>query len=151
MVPVSSHDRMPSSNHRSVPSTVQSVAYDRPILVSPALRPSSPDQPGQVPSKLATVSSGPRWVRRPASTWWLYCQTASATISGASSGMRVKTSSPIRWLLMKPWPLVRVLLVRPHQRPAVPGERVATSASSACCSGHPAALADSRRSPLATR
>ena len=61
-----------------------------------------PTSPGHVPSKLATVRIGPRCVRRPASTWWLYCQTASATISGASAGMHLNTSRPMRWLQMKP-------------------------------------------------
>src|SRR5665811_2079835 len=87
MVPVSSHERMPAWNHASEPSTVQMVEYGMFILVSPAFRPSSPTSPGQSPTKFATVRIGPRWVRSPARTWWLYCQTASATIRGASAGM----------------------------------------------------------------
>ena len=43
-----------------------------------------------------------RGVRNPASTWWLYCQTASTTTIGASGGTFLNTSIPLRWLSMKP-------------------------------------------------
>ena len=66
---------------------------------------SSPTRPGHCPLQLATVRIGPRWARSPASTWWLYCQTASATISGASAGMPGTPPCPSRWLAMKPWPV----------------------------------------------
>ena len=49
---------------------------------------------GQVPDQLARIRIGPRWRTRPARTWWLYCQTASATTSGASRWIAVKTSRP---------------------------------------------------------
>jgi hypothetical protein len=150
-VPVSTQLAMPSRKNRSVKSTDQIVEYSRPILVSPALSPSSPTRPGQVPSKLATVRIGPRWLRSPASTWWLYCHTASATISGASGGTVAKTCNPRRWLSMKPcracgsnwW--ARTTL---HPRSA---NAAVTAFSSASCAGQPAAFAAGRRSPLATR
>ncbi len=58
-----------------------------PALVSEPLRLSMPTRPGHWPDQLARVRMGPLWVVRPARTWWEYCQTASATTSGAFSGM----------------------------------------------------------------
>ena len=49
-----------------------------------------PTRPGHWPLQLATVRMGPRWWSRPGSTWWLYCQTASATTTGASGSMRLE-------------------------------------------------------------
>ena len=149
--PVRTHSRSPSVKNRSVKSTDQVVAYSRPILVSPAFSPSSPTRPGQVPSKLATVSNGPRWLRSPASTWWLYCQTASATTSGASGGMVANTSSPRRWLSMNPCRVAgSYSWARTTVQPS--SANAATSAfSRASCVGQPAALARGRRSPDATR
>ena len=63
-----------------------------------------PTKPGHCPDQLATVRMGPRWLRRPAITWWLYCQTASATIRRAEGSIFANTSMPMRWLQMKPWP-----------------------------------------------
>ena len=83
-------------------SVLQIVEYSLPILVMLAFRLSMPTKPGHVPSKLATVSTGPRWERRPARTWWLYCQTVSATTRGASGGIWAKTDIPIRWLSINP-------------------------------------------------
>src|SRR5665213_4080585 len=66
-----------------------------PALVIEALRFNMPTNPGQVPLQLATVRIGPRWVDKPGRTWWLYCQTASATMSGALGSRWRKTSMPI--------------------------------------------------------
>ena len=122
-----------------------------PILVSPALRLSIPTRPGQSPTKFATVRIGPRWVRSPASTWWLYCQTASATISGASGGIERNTSSPIRCELMNPCPVAgSTSFARTTVQPRSANAAV-TSASIEAWVGQPAWFADSRRSPLATR
>jgi len=65
-----------------------------PALVRPALRFNMPTRPGHWPLQLATVRMGPWWVERPGKTWWLYCQTASATMSGAVLGILRKTSMP---------------------------------------------------------
>ena len=58
-----------------------------PALVRLPFRLSIPTRPGHWPLQLAITRIGPRWLRRPASTWWLYCQMASATTSGASGGI----------------------------------------------------------------
>src|SRR6185437_8122698 len=71
----------------SVKSSDHMVEYFTPALVSEPLRFSMPTSPGQVPDQLATVRIGPRCVARPERTWWLYCQTHSATINGASGSM----------------------------------------------------------------
>ena len=102
MRPDSIQAAMPSRNQESVPSTVHSEEYSRFIFVSPPLRFSRPTRPGHSGAKFAIVRTGPRWVRSPASTWWLYCQFAVATISGASGGICLNTSMPIRWERMKP-------------------------------------------------
>ena len=73
-----------------------------PALVSEPLRFSIPTSPGQVPLQLASVRIGPLWVVSPARTWWEYCQTASATTSGASGSIFRKTAMPYFWLSMKP-------------------------------------------------
>ncbi|CPU60864.1 Uncharacterised protein [Mycobacteroides abscessus] len=115
------------------------------------MRPSSPTSPGQSPAKLAAVSTGPRCVRSPASTWWLYCHTASATTSGASGGIVANTSSPMRWELMNPCPVSgSTSLARTTFQPFAANASVRTRSSSTCV-GQPATFADSRRSPEATR
>ena len=81
-----------------------------------------PTRPGHSPLQFATVRIGPRCRRRPASTWWLYCQTASATMSGASRSIDAKTSMPMRWLEMKPWPVPGVDRMAATDRDAVPRE-----------------------------
>ena len=101
-LPASTHCLMPWRNNSSVKSTLQMVEYALPILVNDPFRLSRPTKPGQVPSKLATVRTGPLWERRPARTWWLYCQTVSATTKGASGGTWANTDIPMRWLSMKP-------------------------------------------------
>ncbi len=129
-------------------STLQIVEYSLPIFVRPALRPRRPTRPGQSGAKFAIVRIGPRWVRRPASTWWLYCQTASATMSGASAGMFLNTSRPMRWLLMNPCPVAGSTgFARSTDHPSVPSA-AAMSLSSCCCVGQPAVFAEGRRSPL---
>ncbi len=45
-----------------------------------------PTRPGHLPHQLATVRIGPWCVQSPCSTWWLYCQTASATIKRSVGG-----------------------------------------------------------------
>ena len=98
--PVCRHPRAQSS----VKSSLHSVEWRTPALVRLAVRLSIPTSPGNSPLQLATSRIGPRWVRRPGSTWWLYCQTASTTTSGASGGSPLKTSIPARWLSMNPCP-----------------------------------------------
>ncbi len=87
----------------SVKSALQSVEYFTPALVREPLRLSMPTSPGAVPDQLATVRMGPRWDFSPARTWWEYCQTASATISGALGSSPAKIAMPSFWELMKPW------------------------------------------------
>ena len=122
-----------------------------PAFVMLALRPSSPTSPGQSPAKFATVRIGPRCVRSPASTWCEYCQFAIATMRGASSGMFLKTSRPMRWLEMKPWPVCgSTSNPRTTLQPSASTAAV-TPASTFFCVSQPAMFADSRRSPLVMR
>ena len=102
-VPPVSHRRRPALKASSVKSSLHRVEYRTPALVSDPFRFSMPTSPGHVPDQLATVRIGPRWARSPASRWWLYCQTDSATTSGASgSTPAAKTAMPCFWLLMNP-------------------------------------------------
>ena len=52
----------------SVKSSLHSVLYVTPALVSEPLRLSMPTRPGHSPLQLATVRMGPRWVESPGST-----------------------------------------------------------------------------------
>ena len=54
-----------------------------PALISDPFRLSRPTNPGHCPDQFATVKIGPLWLASPASTWLLYCHTASATTIGA--------------------------------------------------------------------
>ena len=100
--PVSSH--VPSRLRKASSSNVslQRVECRTPALAREALRLRSPTSPGQVPDQLATVRIGPRWPLSPARMWCEYCQTASATMSGASGSIPAKTAIPSFWELMKP-------------------------------------------------
>ncbi len=64
-----------------------------------------------MPDQFARTSTGPRCWSSPASTWLLYCQTASATTIGASGWMPANTSRPRVWLSMKPCSPVGVVTV----------------------------------------
>ena len=101
--PVRSHWRRPRRKKSSSKRSLQSVEYRTPALVSEPLRFSIPTSPGQVPLQFATVRMGPRWLTSPASTWCEYCQTASATMSGAVGSRRANTSIPSFCEAMKPW------------------------------------------------
>ena len=110
-----------------------------------------PTSPGHSPLQLRTVRIGPSRSSRPGSTWWLYCQTASATTTGASRGISRNTSSPIFWLSMNPCPLAgskgwaRFTLTPSRAHAAV------NFSSSAAWAAWQVTLAESRRSPLAAR
>ena len=104
IVLVATHSLRARRAKSSLKSSLQMELYVMPALVMEALRFSRPTRPGHWPLQLAAVRIGPRWPFRPASTWWLYSQTASATMTGASGWMVAKTSMPIRWFQMKPWP-----------------------------------------------
>src|SRR5213076_1836700 len=71
--PVFSHVESPFRKYSSVKSSLQSVEYFTPALVSEPLRLSMPTRPGQVPDQLATVRIGPRCEIRPCSRWCEYC------------------------------------------------------------------------------
>ncbi len=148
--PVSIHRAIAESANESVRSSPQTVLYARPIFVSDALMFSIPTRPGHWPLQLATVRIGPRWRRSPGRTWWLYCQTASATTSGASRSMPAKTSMPIRWLEMKPCPRDESTgCARRTVTPCRPNA-ASTLRSSSSWAGQPSRFAVSRRSPEAT-
>ena len=85
-------------------SSLQMVEYSTPALVSEPLRLSIPTSPGQVPDQLAAVRIGPRCDISPGSRWCEYCQTASATISGALGSISRKTAIPSFCEAMNPWP-----------------------------------------------
>src|SRR5690554_1318141 len=94
---------------------------------------------------------GPLWVVSPARTWWEYCHTLSATIIGFSGSKFLKTSIPIFWESMNPWPLWAsnswaLVTCQPCLAKAA---TKAVSISSCACQQF--LLADSLRSPLATR
>ena len=61
-MPRSSHSRSLVVKNSSVKSSLHSVEYGTPALVSEPLRLSIPTSPGQVPLQLARVRMGPRWV-----------------------------------------------------------------------------------------
>src|SRR5437667_384304 len=81
--PFWSHSPRFLTKNLSLKSSLQRVLYFTPALVRIPFRFSKPTIPGHVPLQFAVVSIGPRWERRPPSRCWLYCQTASATTSGA--------------------------------------------------------------------
>ncbi len=90
-------------------------------------------------------------MRSPARTWWLYCQFAVATMSGASGGMSLKTSMPMRWERMKPWPSSGSgSKARRTDQPAA-STASPTIRSSSCWKGQAGTFALSRRSPLGMR
>ena len=68
--------------------------YFTPAFVSEPLRLSMPTRPGHVPDQLASVRIGPWCVVSPCRIWCEYCQTASATRSGAAGSIWRKTASP---------------------------------------------------------
>src|SRR5262245_52553927 len=72
----------------------QRLEYFTPALVSEPLRLRRPTRPGQVPDQFASVRIGPLRASSPARTWCEYCQTASATMTGASGWIFEKTSMP---------------------------------------------------------
>ena len=120
-------------------------------MVSEPLRLSIPTRPGHCPDQLATVRMGPEWLESPGRTWLEYCQTASATTSGALESTEANTSIPSRALAMKPWPRAfEGAWPRTSVRPAAAKARV-KSASICFWAGQQTRLASSRRSPLATR
>jgi hypothetical protein len=100
--PVSSQAARPFTKKGSVKSSLQRVEYLTPALVREPFRFSMPTSPGQRPLQLATVRTGPRWVRRPGSTWCEYCHTASATMRGADGSILEKISIPSFCDPMKP-------------------------------------------------
>jgi hypothetical protein len=95
---VSSPPRKSSSSKFSL----QSVEYFTPALVREPLRLSMPTRPGQVPDQLATFRMGPRCESNPWSRWCEYCQTHSATMSGAAGSRPANTSMPSFCEPMKP-------------------------------------------------
>ena len=94
-----------------------------------------------------TVRIGPRWVRSPGRTWWLYCQLAVATISGASAGMSRNTSMPIRWERMKPCPNSGSGPKARCTLQPVASTASVTIRSSSCWKGQAGTFALSRESP----
>ena len=86
-MPSPSHCRRPSRKYLSVNFSLHNVLYSTPIFVSEPFRFSIPTRPGHVPLQLATVKIGPRCVESPGKICWLYCQTHSATINGASESI----------------------------------------------------------------
>src|SRR4029077_6549070 len=91
------HCRRPSSKNGSLKFSLHKELYRMPALVIDPFRFNMPTNPGQVPLQLATVRIGPRWLDKPGRTCVTYCQTASATINGASGSSWRKTSMPIFW------------------------------------------------------
>ena len=88
---------------------------------------------------------GPRWVRSPASTWWLYCHTASTTSSGASGGSRLNTSMPVALAVDEAVPGAVVDGVAAH----APSSRTTSTAARRRRLRAAAAWASTRRSPRA--
>ena len=149
-LPVSSQVLSPSRAQSSVKSSLHSAEWATPALVRLPIRFSIPTRPGHWPLQFATTRIGPRWLRRPASTWWLYCHTASTTTTGASGGMALNTSIPIRWPSMKPCPFAASTgWARRTRRPSA-STAAAKSRSSCSCTGQHVTLALGRTSPLAT-
>ena len=103
-LPLASQRRSSRRNGLSSNVSLHSEENAMPARVMEPLRLSIPTRPGHVPLQLATVRIGPSCVSRPWRIWWLYCQAASATTSGASLGMRRNTSMPCFWLSMNPCP-----------------------------------------------
>ena len=93
---------------------------------------------------------GPRCVLRPDRTWWLYSHTASAMMTGVSGWMSAKTSMPMRWFQMKPWPYSGSYSWPRRTVQPTSASTSAIWASSTCWAGQPATLAVWRRSPLVT-
>ncbi len=151
MVPVSIHSRRQASERSSVKSSDHTSELATPALVSEARRLSAPTRPGHSPDQLAAMRIGPRWRVRPMSTCWLYCHTASATTSGASGSMVANTSRPWAWEPMNPCPVpASTGWARSTVQPSAANAAV-TARSSSAWAGQHSTLADSRRSPLATR
>ncbi len=144
-----SHWRNPLRKNSSVKSSLHSVLYATPALVSDAFRLSIPTSPGHSPLQFATVRIGPRCVERPGRMWCVYCHTASTTTSGASGRILRKTSIPRFWLSMKPWPFWGSQAC--PRRTSRPSRRMAfmTASSTRACAGQHIWLAARRRSPLA--
>ena len=128
----------------SVKSSLHSVEYRTPALARLPLRFSMPTRPGHWPLQLATVRMGPVWLIRPGRMCWEYCQTASATISGALELTDRNTSSPRFWLSMNPCCLAASnSWARPTEPPRVLDR--GGSAAPPCCAG----LASTSGSPRA--
>src|SRR6478672_10091101 len=85
--PFSSHCRRFLVKNLSLNSSLQRLEYFTLALVRLPFKFSKPTKPGHVPLQLATVRIGPLCETNPPSKCWLYCQTASATTSGASCGI----------------------------------------------------------------
>ena len=148
--PVVSQVRRQSTAQSSVKSSLQSSEWSTPALVRLPARFSSPTRPGKSPAQFATTRMGPWCDRSPARTWWLYCQTASTTTTGALTGTSLNTAMPIRWLSMKPCPLAgSIPCARWTPQPSF-STAVRNSDSSRCWVGQHFVLAAGGRSPLAT-
>src|SRR3984893_516915 len=93
--PSSSHSRSFRVKYLSLNSSLQRVLYCTPAFVRLPFRFNNPTKPGQVPLQFATVRIGPLCDDNPPSRCWLYCQTASATTSGAFRGIDLNTRKPI--------------------------------------------------------
>ena len=94
---------------------------------------------------------GPRWVRRPGSTWWEYCQLAIATTTGASGGTFLNSSMPSRWLLTKPCSAPSGTGAARRTDQPLRSSSVVMIASSSTWVGQLAMFARTRESPLVTR
>ena len=138
-------------NLLSEKSSAQSVLNLTPALVREPFRLSIPTSPGHCPDQLATVRIGPRWVSNPGSTWWEYCQTASATMIGISGSMDAKTSIPFFWESINPCLAPRFgWWARFNLKPQF-WTALANAFSISCWAAQQTSLADVRRSPLAIR
>ena len=89
---------------KRLPIRYRLVEYSTPALVNEPFRFNIPTSPGHVPDQFATVRIGPRCEIKPCSRWCEYCQTDSATISGASGSIPANTCIPSFCVWMKPWP-----------------------------------------------
>src|SRR5664279_3183260 len=142
---------MPLRKKSSLKSLLQMVLNSTPALFRQAFRLSIPTSPGHWPDQLAIVKIGPRWLSSPERTLWLYCQTASTTIMGASGSSVMKTSMPMRWLYTNPWPssalkgLARRILMPSAAKASI------TWRSTSAWAAQQTWLADWRRSPLEIR
>ncbi len=151
MRPSVSHCASARRANASSNASLQTVLYGMPAFVSDPFRFSMPTRPGHWPLQLASVRIGARCRVRPASTWLVYCHTASTTTIGMAGSMVRKAAMPAAWLSRKPWPLAAsTAWPRTTPQPRSLNTRV-TVASRAAWAGQQTRLADNRESPLATR